>query len=101
SAGFRDILQIGRQNRPALYDLSVTLPEPLVPTERRFEVDERVLHTGEVLKQLDSTQLDNLTQAIHASKAEAVAVCLLFSFLHPEHESMIAEHLRSEGFFVS
>ncbi len=101
TAGFKDILQIGRQNRPALYDLSVTLPEPLVPAERRFEVEERVLHTGEVLKKLDLNQLDSLTQAIHASGAEAVAVCLLFSFLHPEHESMIAERLRTEGFFVS
>jgi|AutmiccommuBRH23_1029490.scaffolds.fasta_scaffold00023_138 N-methylhydantoinase A len=101
TAGFKDILQIGRQNRPALYDLSVHLPEPLVPAERRFEVDERVLHTGEVLKKLDQNQSESLTAKIKSSGAEAVAVCLLFSFLHPEHENLIAEHLRTAGYFVS
>jgi N-methylhydantoinase A len=45
TAGFKDILQIGRQNRPSLYDLTVSMPKTLVPPELRFEVDERVLHT--------------------------------------------------------
>lgn len=101
TAGFRDILQIGRQNRPALYDLTVTLPEPLVPSNLRFEVDERVLHTGEVLKPLNPEQLQTLTIDITASAAEAVAICLLFSFLHPEHENLIAQSLRASGYYVS
>ncbi len=101
TAGFKDVLQIGRQNRPALYDLTVTLSEPLVPADLRFEVDERVLHTGEVLQALDPTQLQTLTKDIKASGAESVAICLLFSFLHPEHEQRIAENLRSAGYFVS
>ena len=101
TAGFKDILQIGRQNRPSLYDLTVSLPEPLVPADMRFEVDERVLHTGEVLKTLDPAQVQSLTKSIEATSAEAVAICLLFSFLHPEHENQIAESLRSAGYFVS
>ena len=101
TVGFKDILQIGRQNRPALYDLTVTLPEPLVPANLRFEVDERVLHSGEVLTPLDPAQLKALTADIQASGAEAVAICLLFSFLYPEHEAMIAESLRAAGYFVS
>ena len=101
TAGFKDILQIGRQNRPELYDLTVSLPEPLVPADLRFEVDERVLHTGEILKSLEADQLQALDTDIQASGAEAVAICLLFSFLHPEHEEMIAEKLRAAGYFVS
>jgi len=99
--GFKDVIQIGRQNRPALYDLSVSLPEPLIPAERRFEVEERVLHTGEVLKQLDPNQLNDLAKKIKSTGVESVAICLLFSFLHPEHEALIAERLRAEGYFVS
>jgi len=101
TTGFKDILQIGRQNRPSLYDLKVSLPEPLVPADMRFEVDERVLHTGEVLQALDSAQFQTLINEIKASGAEAVAICLLFSFLYPEHEQMIAKSLREAGYFVS
>lgn len=101
TTGFKDILQIGRQNRPSLYDLDVRLPVPLVREDLLYEVPERVLHTGEVLKALDSAQVQALTQDIKACDAEAVAICLLFSFLHPEHEKMIAQSLRAAGFFVS
>lgn len=101
TTGFKDIIQIGRQNRPQLYDLTVNLPEPLISAERRFEVEERVLHTGEVLKQLDPNHLDDLAKKLKSTGVESIAVCLLFSFLHPEHETLIAEHLRSEGYFVS
>jgi N-methylhydantoinase A len=101
TAGFKDVIQIGRQNRPALYDLTVAMPQPLVPAEQRFEVEERVLYTGEVLKQLDPKQLDDLLTGIKSTRVESIAVCLLFSFLHPAHEALIAERLRAEGYFVS
>jgi len=101
TCGFKDILQIGRQSRPSLYDLTVSMPKTLVPPEMRFEVDERVLHTGEILKSLTNENVQELVSEIKSSEAEAVAVCLLFSFLHPEHEAMIAESLRSAGYFVS
>ncbi len=99
--GFRDVLQIGRQNRPALYDLFADPTSPLIPSELRFEVDERVAHTGEILQALDVEQVKALIPALKAQDVSAVAVCLLFSFLRPEHEQAIAAELRSAGFLVS
>jgi N-methylhydantoinase A len=99
--GFRDVLQIGRQNRPALYDLFADPPPPLIPEELRFEVDERVGQTGEVLRSLDPAQVDGLVEELKVQNARSVAVCLLFSFLHPEHEQIIAGKLRAAGFLVS
>lgn len=99
--GFKDILEIGRQNRPSLYDLFADPPRPLIPKELRFEIDERVDSAGRVLIPLDSGQLDALVSGLEAARARSVAVCLLFSFLHPEHERLVAERLRRAGFFVS
>ena len=99
--GFRDVLQIGRQNRPALYDLFADPPPPLIPTELRFEIDERLSHTGEILQPIDPDQVKALIPVLKAHNVSAVAVCLLFSFLHPEHEQVIGEELRSAGFLVS
>jgi N-methylhydantoinase A len=99
--GFRDVLQIGRQNRPALYDLFLDPSPPLIPSELRFEVDERVIHTGEIIKAIDPFQVIALIPALKAHNVSAVAVCLLFSFLRPEHEQAIAAEMRSAGFLVS
>jgi N-methylhydantoinase A len=99
--GFKDILQIGRQNRPALYDLFADPPAPLVPPELRFELDERVDKDGNVLHALNEAQVDELVGQLHDANVESVAVCLLFSFLKPEHEQLIADKLRAAGFPVS
>jgi N-methylhydantoinase A len=99
--GFCDVIQIGRQNRPALYDLTADPPTPLVPDNLRFGIQERVSHTGEVLIPLDMVDIDPLVAQMEASGVESVAICLLFSFLHPEHERAIAEKLRASGLFVS
>ena len=99
--GFRDVLQIGRQNRTALYDLFADQPQPLIPSELRFEINERVAHTGEILQAIDPGQVKALIPVLKAQSISSVAVCLLFSFLHPEHEQAIAAELRSAGFLVS
>ena len=99
--GFGDLLQIGRQDRPALYDFAADPPTPLVPGAFRFEVDERITAQGEILKRLELSELDKIISQLKAGGIESVAVCLLFSFLHPQHERMIAKALRQEGFFVS
>jgi 5-oxoprolinase (ATP-hydrolysing) len=99
--GFRDVLQIGRQNRPSLYDLFADPPPALVPAALRYEVDERVDCQGQVLKELDLSQLPHLVADLQAAGVESVAVSLLFSFLHPEHEGSIGEALRETGFSVS
>jgi N-methylhydantoinase A len=99
--GFRDVLSIGRQNRPALYDFTIDPPPPLIPASLRLEVDERVDHLGRVLTPIDPLQVESLVQDLKLKSIESVAVCLLFSFLHPDHEKLIGEQLRSVGYFVS
>ena len=92
--GFGDVLAIGRQNRPDLYALVPQKPEPLVPAKWRFEVDERVTAQGEILQPLNVDSLRPILQTIAADGIESVAVCLLFSFLRPEHEQRIREEIR-------
>jgi len=99
--GFGDVLQIGRQNRPALYDLFADPPPALVPSEWRLEVDERIDHLGTIIKELDPNQVESLIPVLRASGIASVAVCFLFSFLHPEHENLVTEKLRAAGFLVS
>ncbi|MHB8576866.1 MAG: hydantoinase/oxoprolinase family protein, partial [Dehalococcoidia bacterium] len=101
TAGFRDAIVIGRQARRDMYALEPTRPEPLIPADRRFEARERIGSNGAVLTPLDDAQIDLLIEQVAASNAESVAVCLLFSFLHPDHERRIAEALRGRGLFVS
>jgi N-methylhydantoinase A len=99
--GFGDLLQIGRQNRPELYDFFADPAPPLIPEELRFEVDERVDAQGQVLQPLDPTQVEEIIPRLQSQGVESVAVCLLFSFLHPEHEQLIAKRLRANGLLVS
>ena len=99
--GFRDVLQIGRQQRPALYDLMADPPAPLVDRALRLEVDERVTADGLVEIALNPTQVDAYIPLLQQMGVISVAVSLLFSFLHPQHEQLIADRLRRAGFFVS
>ena len=94
--GFRDVLHIMRQDRPKLYDFFTHRPEPLVPRRLRFEVPERILHTGEVHQELDEEKLRPIVREIKRQKVEAVAVCLLHSFANPVHEQKIRDYLRRE-----
>lgn len=93
TAGFADILAIGRQNRPDLYALVPQKPEPLVPTEWRFEVRERVTAEGENLTPLEVDDLEQIVARLEKDDIQSVAVCLLFSFLRPEHERQIRDYL--------
>ena len=92
--GFRDVLEIGRQNRASLYDLTAHKPLPLVPRELRFTVRERMGPEG-VLIPLDRVSLEETLSRLTTAEVEAVAVCLLFSFLHPEHERAVGEEIRA------
>lgn len=94
TAGFRDVMAIGRQNRPDLYALVPQKPPPLVPRAWRYEAVERVSATGEVLIPLDEAALGPVLDQLAAERIESTAVCLLFSFLHPVHERRIAELIR-------
>ncbi|MGQ9548311.1 MAG: hydantoinase/oxoprolinase family protein [Roseiflexus sp.] len=93
TAGFGDVLAIGRGDRPTLYDLNVTRPEPLVPKAWRFELVERLLADGSVLIPLDHTELARLIAWIDRQPVEAVAICLLHSYANPSHEAQVAAAL--------
>ncbi|MEE8346394.1 MAG: hydantoinase/oxoprolinase family protein, partial [Dehalococcoidia bacterium] len=99
--GFRDVLVIGRQTRPNLYDLSPRRSPPLVPDELRLEADERLDQRGQVLQRLDASQVERLLDELEAQGVESLAVCFLFSFLNPEHEGTVAEAARRRRLFVS
>jgi N-methylhydantoinase A len=101
TAGFEDVLEIGRQARPRLYDLFVDRPEPLVPRNRRFGLRERIGAEGAVLARPSKRDLAQLVNRLRAARADSIAVCFLFSFLRPEHERLLARHLRVKGYRVS
>lgn len=89
--GFEDIIEIGRQNRRRLYDLTYRKEPHIVPKELRFGVKQRTLCTGEILEDLDVKGAQDILQKIREAKAESVAVCLLYSFLAPSHEKTIGD----------
>jgi N-methylhydantoinase A len=91
--GFEDVLVIGRQARPELYNLNAIKPPPLVADELRLGIKERVVASGEVIEPLDEPELQSLVRKLKQSRVEAIAISLLFSFLHPEHEERIAAAL--------
>jgi N-methylhydantoinase A len=93
--GFRDVLHIGRQTRPRLYDFFARRPDPLIPRHLRYEVPERTLATGEVLRPLDEQAVHAVAQEIAAQGIEAVAVCLLHAYANPGHERRIRDLLQA------
>src|SRR5574341_2334876 len=92
--GFGDVIEIGRQDRPDLYALVPHKPPPLVPPEWRLEVNERVAADGTVLIPLIPESVAEVVERIRSLNVESAAVCLLFSFLHHEHEHLIRDAMR-------
>jgi N-methylhydantoinase A len=99
--GFEDVLEIGRQARPELYNLNAVKPPPLVPDELRFGVAERVVASGEVLQPLDERDLAALVGRVRRENVESVAVSFLFSFLYPQHEKQVEKAIEALGVPVS
>ena len=92
--GFRDVLEIARQNRPSLYDVARDRPPALVPRDLRFTVRERIGPDG-VVAPLDEASVQAVVGALRDADVEAVAVCLLFAFLRPEHERSVGQAVRA------
>lgn len=92
--GFEDLLEIGRQRRPRLYDLRATKPEPLVARDAIFGVRERVDAKGNVLQSLDEAAVLDLVPELQARGIQSVGVSFLFSFLRPEHEAAVGRLLQ-------
>lgn len=99
TAGFRDLLLIGRQNRPDLYALHPTVPPPLIPREHSYELEERIGADGVVITPLDDTTLDALLECLANAGYESLAVCLLFSYAKPDHEQRIRARAIERGLF--
>lgn len=95
TSGFEDVLEIRRQNRPSIYDLKARWPEPLVPAERRLGVPERMEYRGNVLQALSPVAADAVARQVESTGAEAVAVCLLFSYVNASHETVLAAAVRA------
>jgi N-methylhydantoinase A len=94
TAGFEDLIEIGRQNRPKLYDFNVRREPPLVPRQRRWGIAERTAAGGKVLARPSPRAIRELIGRVRSSRAESLAVCLLFSFASPSNEQTLARALR-------
>ncbi len=89
--GFRDVLEIRNLRMPRLYDMSWTKPPPLVERRWRVEVDERINARGEIEKPLDDASVERAAEFLVTEGVEAIAVCLLHSYLNPAHEQRVKE----------
>ena len=95
SEGFRDLLEIGRQTRPRVYDIHLDHPKPLVERALRLEVPERRLADGTVHRALDEARLRELAEVLLRENVDCVVVCFLHSYAWPEHERRAVEVLSS------
>jgi N-methylhydantoinase A len=103
--GFSDLLEIGRQIRPSLYDFNATRTKPLVPRSFTFDLEERLGADGKIIKELNKTRINNLINKIERlnqtkfkkGPIETIAVNFLFSFLNPVHEKMVEDQFRKRS----
>ena len=84
--GFKDILEIGRQKRPELYNPFFERPRPLIERHLRFGIKERINFKGEVLKPIDEQEIKSVAQKIKQEKVETIAIVFLHAYINPEHE---------------
>jgi N-methylhydantoinase A len=101
SAGFEDLLEIGRQTRPVLYTLTPEKPEPLVPPHRRLGAPERTSHDARIWRRLTARAAESLARRAGRLGAEAVAICFLHAYANPRHERIMARAARILGVPVS
>lgn len=92
--GFKDLLEIGRQTRPSLYNFFAEKPEQVIPSEQNIEVSERLLADGAVYKPIDEESLDRAIEQLRERNVDSVAVCFLFSHLNPSHEKRAVEKIK-------
>lgn len=101
--GFRDLLEIGRQRRPHLYDLQCDKPPVLVTRDLRLEVPERLRHDGRIERPLDEDTVRRAARRLREANVKAVAVCFLYSYIDPRHEVRARDILAEElpGVFIT
>ena len=93
--GFEDVIEIGRQARPKLYDFFFERIEPLVPKNLRFGINERIASDGEILTTPSTGELKALVDRLSAAKPESIAISLLFSFANSSNELRVVKSLQS------
>lgn len=101
--GFKDLMEIGTQRRPSLYDLRAQKPYPLVPSGLNCTVTERIRYDGTVETPLDEQEVREVVRYMKSQDVQAIAVCTLFSFINPVHEERIGEIIEEElpGIYVT
>lgn len=97
TAGFEDVLEIGRQNRPSLYDLEVDKPLPLVARQDIFGVHERTLYDGTTDAKTDVQEVERIAETIHSCGYDSIALCFLHSYANPQNERLALEILAKAG----
>jgi len=96
TAGFRDTLEMGKEQRYDIYDLFLRFPDPLVPRQWRVGVRERVSRTGDVIVPVDLGEVRRVTRALIRQGVESIAVCFLHAYRNAAHEQMVERLLREE-----
>jgi len=94
--GFRDVIEMRSESRFEQYDLNLTLPEPLLPRQQRYTVEERISAKGEVLIPLDVAEVDALAEQIQSAGYESIAIGLMHSYLNSSHETQIRDTLAAK-----
>ena len=97
TAGFEDVLEVGRQERPDIYALAPRRQPPLVPRSRRFGARERLAAGGAVVVPLAATEIESIVRRVRASRPQAIAVGLLHAWSAPAHERRLVRALRALG----
>ena len=92
--GFRDVLEIGRGNRPDLFNFDFAKPVPFVDRYLRAEINERVTYTGQVQTEADLSELEKIVGFLRSEKVEAIALCFLHAYANPENEQRVGQRIR-------
>ncbi|WP_237173422.1 hydantoinase/oxoprolinase family protein [Paracandidimonas lactea] len=96
TSGFRDLLEIARQKRPAVYDPLQRKPQVPVPRELRLEVNERMGHDGRIITPLSEADVSHAADTLRQAGVDSVAICFLNSYKNPDHERSAAEIVKSD-----
>jgi len=94
--GFKDLIEIGNQKRPSLYDLLKDKPESIIPSGLKCEVEERILHDGSIKTPLKEQDVLAAIDFFKKQGVSTIAVCTLFSFINPIHEKQIKDIINKE-----
>ena len=98
TAGFEDVIAIGRQNRAELYNLTPVPRAPIIPREMCFGVKERAFFDGEIAEAPTAAELERLTRRLRRARVESIAICFLHAYRNPENENRVAAALQGLGY---